>query len=164
MAFGFLHRSPDDYSRSYVMPLSIVMQVYALGHIAYYKWKYDRQDNQVRIFYLNPDAGRDAEGQQQQPSNNNSNNNPNLNTKAHNKLLFEIKTIVLNAILLIALLLAMTIIDHLQEKNWAGLLPITYCFQDWAGMLLFNVAFPFYFYYCNSEARAYFKTCFSNAK
>ena len=135
------------------MPLSIVIQVYALGHIAYYQWKYDRQDNQVRVFYINPDTGRDEEGQQQ-PSNNRP--NPNLNTKVHNKLLFEVNTIILNAILLIVLVLAVTIIDHLKERNWAGLLPITYCFHDWAGMLLFNVVCPVCFYTFNHEARMYF--------
>ena len=139
------------------MPLSIVIQVYALGHIAYYKWTYDRQDNQVHIFYLNPDAGRDAEGQQQ-PSNNN--NNPNLNTKAYNKLLFEVKTIIFIAILLIIFLLGVNIIDHLKENTWARALPIIYCLQDWMSMLLINVVFPFYFYTCNREARLYFKKMF----
>ena len=137
-----------------LIPGSIIIHVYALGHIAFYKWKYCRQDNQVHIFYITPEGERDAERQQR------SNNNHNLNTTAYNKLLFEVKSIIIAAILLIAFLLTAYIIGNLQEKGYDRALSVSYYIQDWLPGLLANVAFPFYFYKCNPEARMYFKQMF----
>ena len=130
------------------------MHVYALGHIAYYKWKHCRQDNQVHIFYITPEVERDAEGQQR------PNSNQNLNTRAYNKLLFEVKTIIGVAIFLITKLLTAKITGNLQEGSNGRALPIIYFIQDWMPGLLANVIFPFYFYKCNREARMYFKQMF----
>ena len=129
----------------------IIMHTYALGHIAYYKWKYCRQDNQVRIFYITSEGGRDAEGQQR------SSNNHNLNTTSYNKLLFEVKSMIISAIFLISVLLTRYIIGNLQEKGYDRALSLSYYIQDWFPGVVASVLLPFCFYKCNPEARVYFK-------
>ena len=136
------------------MSLSILIQVYALGHIAYYKWKYCREDNEVHIFYIAPEAERDVEGQRQ------STNKSNLNTTAYNKLLFEVKTLMIFAMLLIIFLLAIYIVGILQETDYDRTLHVIYYLQDWTPGLVFNLIFPCYFYKCNPEARMYLKQMF----
>ena len=141
------------------MSSSVIIQVYALGHIAYYKWKYCREDNEVHIFYIAPEAERDVEGQRRH-----STNKPNFNNTSYNKLLFEAKTIIILAVVIIIFLLATYIIDNLQEKEYDLALHVIYYIQDWAPGLAVNVIFPCYFYKCNPEARVYLKQMFCNAK
>ena len=128
--------------------------MYALGHIAYYKWKYCQEDNQVHIFYITPEDERDAEAQPR------SSRNRNLNTTAYNKLLFEVKTIIAIVILLIMLLLTAYIIGNLQGTDYNRALSGSYYIQDWFPGLLVNVIVPFYFYKCNPDARVYLKQMF----
>ena len=137
---------------------SLILQVYALGHIAYYKWKYCREDNEVHIFYIAPESERDVEGQR------NSTNQPSFNITSYNKLLFGVKTIVIIAMLLIISLLTMYIVGILQETDYDSALHIIYYIQDWIPGLVLNVIFPCYFYICNPEARVYLKQMFCNAK
>ena len=149
-----MHRSTSGYIGSYLIPLSAVIHIYALGHIAYYKWKYCREDTQVHIFYLNPQVDRGAEGKQP------TNNNQNLNTMAHNKLLFEVTTMIIVAILFITMGLAMIITGTLQDNNNGRKFPLIYYCQDWIPGLFANVIFPLYFYTSNPDARLYFKQFF----
>lgn len=137
---------------------SLILQVYALGHIAYYKWKYCRQDNEVHIFYIAPEAERDVEGQRH------STNKPNLNNTAYNKLLFEVKTIIIIAIMGFIFLLTMYVVGILQETGYNRALHLIYYIEDWTGVLAIFIIFPCYFYKCNPEARVYIKQMFCNAK
>ena len=154
-----MRRSSNGYIGSYILPLSIAIHVYALGHIAYCNWRYRRQDNQIHIFHLQPEVER-GPGRQQP-----SNSNANLNTRVYNKLLFEVTTIILFAILLITVLMTAHIIGKLQKENDYHTFRIIYYFQDWFPGVLTNVIFPCYFYKCNREARSYVKSkCFSKVQ
>ena len=154
MIFRFIHRSSFALAASYIFPGSVIIQVYASGHILYYKWKYCREDNQVHIFYITPGGEGDAE-RQQQPT-----NICNSNTTAYNKLLFEVKSMINSAIILISVLLTRYIIGNLQEKGYDRALSLSYYIQDWSPGLTVTVVFPFCFYKCIPEARLYFKKMF----
>ena len=125
-----------------------------MGHIGYYKWKYCRQDNEVHIFYITPEAERDAETQRRYS------NKPKLNTTAYNKLLIEVKTIVVVSMLCIIFLLTTYIISNLHETDYDRALYVIYYIQDWIPGLVVNVIFPCYFYKCNPESQMYLKQMF----
>ena len=153
MPFSSLHRSwsSSSWIDCYVFPVSLVLQICAAVHISYYRRKYQQQDNQVFVIQL---RSLDNENVKQQPEQNHEEEVQELNTSKYNKILFEVKNMIIFAVVLIIFFLLWYGTSIYQKNEQFS---IIYYLQDFLAMFIFNVIFPCVFFLCNRKARVYIK-------
>ena len=158
-----MFRSAPGIDRKILIAMTVVIQMHAMVHITYYRWRYQRQDNQVHVFHLT--------SSNQAGSNHHLSNNCNqehqvdttsrLNTQTHNKIMFEIRNMILLVITCIIHYISDYTIRNLSKSDYSSIHPTIYYLAEFFTGILFNVMFPCYFYITNEDARTYFKKiCF----
>ena len=147
---------------NFVLVPSLVIQVYAMVHITYYRWRYERQDNRVHVFHLT--SFNQGGSNQHTPNKHNQEHDgtfaSNLNTQTHNKIIFEIANMILFVITLITIYISTYILRYTFKEDYYGIHPAIYYFAEFSTGILFNVIYPCYFYTTNKDARMYFKKMF----
>ena len=78
----------------FLIPLSLVIPVYAMGYITYCRWRHQCQDNQIYVFHLTSFNQRKIHQHQSNEYNQEHKEvvTTKLNTQTHNKIMFEMKT------------------------------------------------------------------------
>ena len=131
-----------------MIPLSLVLHVYAAAHISYYKWKYKREDNHVYTITIRPINGQQG-GIRECPE-------VNLNTLIYNEIIYSSMQMLLYTFGFVVILSLMVIAWYEDESFFNGS-KIPYYFQDFFIPVLMNVIFPCWFYISNRKARRYLK-------
>ena len=154
-------RSSDGVIRQIVLPISLVIQLYAIAHITYYKWKYHCEDNKVHILQQHPavftvgseiekiTAGRRTtrplQGKVDEENQMQKNHIPRFNTKAHNPLLFEMTHIVCYVIAIGVSLVMHNIITGLAKDDYYTVSPVIFYVQYLFPGFVIQVVSPLFF-------------------
>ena len=136
-----------------VFILTVIVQFYCNGHIAYCKWKHYQQERCVLV------SGRlrqHNDGEQQQPQNPNP-GSP-FNNTINNKILPEVKHIGCLLIFLLITFASKASKASLDSTNSGALLetsPIFIFIYDFGTSFLLLLIFPLLFYLSHAELRKY---------
>ena len=156
-----MFRAIRDIQGRYLLPLSVVLQAYAIVHITCYKWKYKRQDNRVHVFTItlgtpHGESNEDPESHQEpEPS---VSSHPANTQAANNEILFGIINMCSLVLCLGVILFSVYYISNLWTTDvYNGVDSIIYILHEFFPLLVANTVFPCYFYLSNSNARNYFK-------
>ena len=153
----FIFRSLPFINGKLLLPLSLVIQAYAIGHITYYRWKYQQQDNRIHVFTISMEmhgeSDQDPESSQQQEIL----ASPNVNTQSHNEILYGIKDMFFLALAIGIILISCIYLSNLWKEDYNGLYSFMYYIHEFFPLFVLNIMFPCYFYLCNPTARKYFK-------
>ena len=158
-----MFRSGPSIRGQLLLGLSLVIQLYAMGHITYYRWTYQRQDKQIQIFSLTPfDQSGPNDGC---PSNQHNQEDeetgiPHINNQAHNTILYEVKNMIIFALFYALFTISAYTIGYLSKDDYYGIQPAIYYFEEFCPGLVINVVYPCCFYITNADARKYFKKIF----
>ena len=105
-----------------------MIQVYAMVHITYYRWRYERQDNRIHFFPLT--SFNQGGSNQHPPNERNQEHNEafvsNLNTQTHNKIIFEIADMIIFVITVIVILISAYTLRSLYKEDYYGTHPAIY--------------------------------------
>ena len=170
-------RSTYGSIQLFVIPITLVIQLYAIAHITYYKWKYHGEDNRVHVLQQQPavfTVGSEIEkmasaksivrpqlrGKIDEENQIQENRIPHLNTKAHNTLLFEITHMVCYVSTIIVAAVTRKIIESLSKDEYYTVSAVIFYAQDFVPGFIMQVMFPFFFYLYNPDVRMYIKQLF----
>ena len=158
-----IYRSGPSIRDQLLLGVSLVIQLYAMGHITYYRWRYHRQDSQIPIFHITPpnQSGPNGGRPSHQPNQGYDETGiPRINNQAHNSILYEVKYMIFFAVFYALFTAASYTIGFLSKDDYYGIQPAIYYFEEFGPGLLLNVLYPCCFYITNVDARMYFKKIF----
>ena len=163
------YSSAKSFIRISFVGITIIIQLYAIGHIIYSKLAHQRQENEARnatAAVLSPQsssAGRSRrhqeEQQQQQPRNNTANGSKiriiRNNDQAYNKILFD----VLHMFFLLAMVMIGAVskfmLDGTSVENYPQTSPLSFYWYDFGRHIVLSLGFPLLFYFSHPEARQF---------
>ena len=169
-------RSTHGSIQPFVIPITLVIQLHAIAHITYYKWKYHGEDNKVHIIQQPAVFTKASEiekmttgksvvrpqllGKIDEENQIQENRIQHLNTKAHNPLLFEITHMVCYVSTISVAVVTRKIIENLSKDEYYTVSPVIFYVQDFVPGFIMQVMFPFFFYLYNPDVRMYIKQLF----
>ena len=137
-----------------VVPISLVLHMFAAFHISYYKRKYQKQDDTVYSIQLRPQRNDD-------PDDNKTLNLRKiplkLNTSNYNEILFEVSTMALFSLVLIIFLILIFCITSPATGMPMGMIYLSH-FADTLMMLTLNLVLPCTVCICNRNLRLFVKS------
>ena len=142
-----------------VVPISIILHIFAASHISYYKRKYQKQDDTVYSIQIRQPTNEDV------PDSSNSNLRQiplKLNTKNYNEILFEVSTMVIFSVTLIISFLLIFCITTTASKMSNGMLYLSHI-VDHLLLLSLNIVLPCTLYIFNRNLRLFVKGLFVRA-
>ena len=157
----------DSFLLLWLVPITVLIQFYAIGHITYYRWKYERQDknNRIDIFHLGQGSrrqqGQDQSAQDQSGANTTGWNR--RNTIAHNPILYELKHMICIFICFLAVIIFQWFFHNLSRDDYYNVSPFWFYLQDFGAPFGLQIVVPFFFYLYNVDARTYLKHLFVTA-
>ena len=151
-------KSPS-WIMKYIVPASLILNIFAVLHISYCRYMYKKQDNTVHEIQLRP-AG--TQNNVESRDNGQSLEVVPVNTRRYNKILFQLNNMICFAVILIVCVvfvgLYMVITHNMETINYVA----EYC-KGFMQFFLFGIIIPCIFYIRNRDARMYIKELFCNA-
>lgn len=136
-----------------IVPLSVLLQGIAVGHIIFYKLKFRYLDTRVHTIQINQRNNNDV---QNEDSNNKDAPKTQLNTEPYNEIIFSIGTIIT---WLFVFIFCHVIIYNLKSFSDQNYRFIHYA-NDFIPLFITNVILPCTFFATSHKSRIFIKQLF----
>ena len=134
----------------FIVPLTLLLQSFALGHILFYKLKFRNVDNRVHPIQLNQANAENSQGENER---NKNDLNSQMNTKPYNEILFNISTIISWLSVFIFSNVLLYCLNTISKQNYHFI----YYANDFIPLFLTNIVLPSIFYFTSHKSRIFFR-------
>ena len=134
-----------------IVPLSVLLQLVAVGHIIFYKWKFRYLDTRAHSIQINQ---RNNNIIQNEDLNNQDVQNVQINTEPYNEIIFNIGTIIA---WLLVFIFSNVILYYLKSFSNQSI----YYVNDFIPLFMTNIVVPCTFFTTSHKSRIFIKQLFS---
>ena len=133
-----------------IAPVSVVLQVIAVGHIIFYKLKYRYLDNRVKPIQLNQENGNNIQGGN---SNEQDVEGMQINTNPYNEIIFNVSTVISWLFIFTCCNILIYVLEAFPESNNQTI----YYAMDFVPLFVTNVVLPSLFFIVSRHKRVFIK-------